>query len=943
METFLNRIRTIETFSGTLKGQIISINAVDGTYTTNLSAATTGTQGLSSLAGDGRATPGAYQVDIVNSNDIFWQSNATSGMPWNSFKDISFLLNSNALEFYCGIKVDSEGKIISIGRDAAAYLANNPSFSSLTWSDSNNPFVGGYIADYQDGLKRLYLAGTNPSQPYVGMSLDTRVMPDSMMKMSEKLQNDVSTTYTLKNYYKTIGQYDEFKNIFNPVNGKSPVIDIQFSNPAWGLEVGKIYQVQLNPEFFAGGGYVAGYYTRFVNTLAEARANPGVIFNTNDYIKAAVKYNDVTNSYTVVDSSLNVDKTYPTFYQYGTFTSSSSFPALHGNMLESVQSDPNISAFVKQNWNKTVPLGYIPNQSIQESKVPSASTSDLTIQYKDFNSLQATGWSNSNYSPSTTLSFENITESELKDKIYISYWSDSGPASLKLYQDGVFDTSLLKTMSQRQFNIVMDGNASPTDGYYYSVNNVTSGVINKEEDFLKIIKAGNRPEVSVSAASVSGDVTQVNIDKSIITDQVGAQSYIFQAGSPSSVAIMQLNPNGADKIDIDGKLGSIDVQSFYDKSDLSPDANFRSSYAPYHYSATVNYYDINGHSKSIILSYNSQVKIDNYKSLLEANISTSNQSKTPATPESTPEPTTPVTPTPVIPATPEPVIPATPEPTTPVTPTPVIPATPPTTSDASLHPVVPNATSHVGIVVGSVVGLVLLITFIAVVYYFYKKSKAQAPQGPGPQGQDNSAQAPGPQGQAQAQAPVQGQDNSAQGPGPQGQVPAQDGQGQDGHGQVQAQAPQGQAQAQAPQEPAPGPQGQDNSVQAKDAETLPKSSTNAKSSTKATAQLAQLNKTNERSKIKKDKKTKSRDNHSAKNEESNVGNDYEKEQSSINVPELNDSCCIDQVKINFYGNEQSNQENSLRAEGKLSEAEAIYSNKKHKRKQNLHGEVASKR
>ena len=65
-----DRIRTIETFSGNLSGQIQSINPFEGTFTV-MKNSTTATNGLSAMSGDARATPGAYQVDIANGNGIF--------------------------------------------------------------------------------------------------------------------------------------------------------------------------------------------------------------------------------------------------------------------------------------------------------------------------------------------------------------------------------------------------------------------------------------------------------------------------------------------------------------------------------------------------------------------------------------------------------------------------------------------------------------------------------------------------------------------------------------------------------------------------------------------------------------------------------------------------------------------------------------------------------
>jgi hypothetical protein len=77
--SLFNTIRAIESFSHPDHNnqQIIGGLAKDNLPTTLIyqANATTGTNGLSTAAGDGRDTPGAYQVDLDNIHGVFGNYN----------------------------------------------------------------------------------------------------------------------------------------------------------------------------------------------------------------------------------------------------------------------------------------------------------------------------------------------------------------------------------------------------------------------------------------------------------------------------------------------------------------------------------------------------------------------------------------------------------------------------------------------------------------------------------------------------------------------------------------------------------------------------------------------------------------------------------------------------------------------------------------------------
>ncbi len=345
-----NQIRAIETFSsvdnpGQISDQLRKDGYPDPTAPNNTACEKSGTNGLAAYPGDGRNTPGAFQVDLANIGgkdpnnpwlETFGQWDGTAGSAKASDPNNTRIALSKAtLSEFFGIEVDADGLITKIGAPAASvFLHDDALANSLPseWDSANNPLIGIHIDNFQSEQLSLYLAGRAPKDSSTGVT-DPRTSPPAVMHLSEALQYQTSKSFMWAVYQKYLN-HDAYKATFAkvvPLYGATLKITSSQGTAAqtiFGVKEGDVFWCRLTPAFVLGGAYVSGEGSMFNLLTALVTANEtgeGTwVIDPQDTSKD-IHFKRVTPAGTAAkDAVFTIDKTpqnvganYPTILHYG--------------------------------------------------------------------------------------------------------------------------------------------------------------------------------------------------------------------------------------------------------------------------------------------------------------------------------------------------------------------------------------------------------------------------------------------------------------------------------------------------------------------------------------------------------------------------------------------------------------------------------------------------
>ncbi len=349
-----NQIRAIETFSSPDNpGQVGAQLTVNGypnpLAPNNTQCEQSGTNGLAAYPGDGRNTPGAFQVDLANMGQDqpyapwfkpfgVWEGTAAS-LKNASPNDTKIALSKTTLSEFFGIEVDLNGLITSIGAPAASVFLHDDALADATadvWSPTDNPLIGLHIDSFQSEQLSLYLAGRDPSDSSTGVT-DSRTSPPEVMRLAETLQYQVSKSFMW-------GVYEKFVNHSAYAETFAKVIDLYGATlkitssqgtealPIFGIKKGEVFWCRLTPGFVLGGSYVSGEGSMFslLTALVEANENGQGIWKvgadqstwvtfTKEPAAAGTAAKDLV--FKVDKTPLNVGETYPSIFHYGAVVS----------------------------------------------------------------------------------------------------------------------------------------------------------------------------------------------------------------------------------------------------------------------------------------------------------------------------------------------------------------------------------------------------------------------------------------------------------------------------------------------------------------------------------------------------------------------------------------------------------------------------------------------
>lgn len=292
----VNQIRAVETFSNpTNKGQITSglrpNEFPDPKARNDDTVATTGTNGLDAYSGDGRNTPGAFQVDLANLHQRFglWAGQAGS-LKNQGPSDTQIAFSRATLTDYLGIEVDTGGFITRIDKVAASVFLHNEAIAlDDSFDPLHNSLIGLNIDNFQSEQLSLYLAGRSPLDPTVAMASDTRVAPQALLDMDAELQGAAARSFIWNSFNDL---YFRSSSQFNPTYLKAvelfgSTMRITGSTGAFGVDAGIPFLCQFNPGFIIGGGYVKGFSSNggvfdIVQAVVEADENGTATFDVTD-------------------------------------------------------------------------------------------------------------------------------------------------------------------------------------------------------------------------------------------------------------------------------------------------------------------------------------------------------------------------------------------------------------------------------------------------------------------------------------------------------------------------------------------------------------------------------------------------------------------------------------------------------------------------------------
>ena len=343
-----NQIRAIETFSDpTNPGQIIA-QLREGEYPNpealNRVGEISGTNGLAAYPGDGRNTPGAFQVDLANMGirdpynpwqETFgeWKGTAQSDKNASPF-DTQIALSKGTLSEFFGIEVDDGGLITRIPAAAAAVFLRNDALASATtdvWDPTANPLVGQHIDAFQTEQLALYLAGRSPVDGSTGVK-DDRTAPKPVMDLALGLQSQVSRSF-MYGVYQKFQHHDAYKEMFAEVKPYlGSTLEITATTASFGVSAGEEFWCRLNGAFIVAGTYVRGegnMYNLLTAFVQAAKTGSGTWVIEPNNPAANVTITRVTPAGTIgADAVFSVDKTpinvnpsYPSIFHYGAVVS----------------------------------------------------------------------------------------------------------------------------------------------------------------------------------------------------------------------------------------------------------------------------------------------------------------------------------------------------------------------------------------------------------------------------------------------------------------------------------------------------------------------------------------------------------------------------------------------------------------------------------------------
>ena len=348
-----NQIRAVETFSNPENpGQIVSQLVKDGypnptAANNNTTCEKSGTHGEAAYPGDGRNTPGAFQVDLVNLNgysgyapdpewvEMFAKWEGTAGSAKDaSLYDTQIAFSQLTLQEFFNITVDDDGYIEYIEAPAASVFLHDDSLAGAAdWVADDNPLIGLHIDGFQQEQLSLYLAVRLPQDAVVGVT-DPRTSPTSVLHLSDTLQYQTSKSYMYAIYQKYLNHPEYSADFAKVIALYGSTLQITSSQgteqfPIFGVEQGDVFWCHLTPGFVLGGAYVSGEVAMIglLRALVEADESPthtgtwnaaGTIVTftlTNPGAATADKI------FTVDKTPGNVGATYPSIFHYGAVVS----------------------------------------------------------------------------------------------------------------------------------------------------------------------------------------------------------------------------------------------------------------------------------------------------------------------------------------------------------------------------------------------------------------------------------------------------------------------------------------------------------------------------------------------------------------------------------------------------------------------------------------------
>lgn len=337
---FMNKIRSVETFSDPLNpGQIVAGLVPNGfpnpDARNNPATKTSGTKGLSTYPGDARNTPGAYQVDLANMNNVFgiW-SGVAGSLKDSSPENTQFAFSKAALNTYFGIQVDANGFITEIGPDAASIFLQNDSLANSTnFNNLKNPLIGQNIQNFKYEQLSLFLAGRLADDSTAGPSSlesDTRIATDSVQHRVEDIQLNAAKTFVYNSYLTALKNNPANVADFGP-GGFTNVealfgstLKITSSSTAFGVTNGQVFFGTLNPSFLNGYGYVGGYFglRPVLKAVLDADAHgTSTVTVQGTLITITRTMEGNTKVFSFNKTPINVDPSYPSFFHYGALLS----------------------------------------------------------------------------------------------------------------------------------------------------------------------------------------------------------------------------------------------------------------------------------------------------------------------------------------------------------------------------------------------------------------------------------------------------------------------------------------------------------------------------------------------------------------------------------------------------------------------------------------------
>lgn len=340
ISAFMRKIRSVETFSDPLNpGQIVSGLVPNGfpnpDAINNSNVKTSGTKGLATYPGDARNTPGAYQVDLANMNNVFGVWGGQGGSEKNSNpENTQFAFSKATLETYFGIKVDGNGFITEIGPEAASiFLQNDSLANSSSFNKASNPLIGQNIQNFKYEQLSLFLAGRLADDSTAGptsLGPDTRIATDSVQNRVDDIQLQAAKTFVYNSYISALknnasNEADFGPGGFNNVEALfGSTLKITSSTTAFGVKAGQVFLGTLNPSFLNGYGYVGGYFglRPVLSAILAADANGTSTLTINaTHITVTRTLENGIKVFSFDKTPVNVSAEYPSFFHYGALLS----------------------------------------------------------------------------------------------------------------------------------------------------------------------------------------------------------------------------------------------------------------------------------------------------------------------------------------------------------------------------------------------------------------------------------------------------------------------------------------------------------------------------------------------------------------------------------------------------------------------------------------------